>query len=351
MLLSDFDYELPPDRIAQHPPAERGASRLLVIPRDGGPLAHRHFADLPEYLHPGDCLVLNDTRVLPARLLGRRPSGGQVELLLLKPVGEGLWECLAKPARRLRVGERVTFEARQTTGGSAARLTAAVVARGEEGLRTVRLEHEGDLLPLLEQVGEMPLPPYIRREAPEAEDTSRYQTVYAAAPGAVAAPTAGLHFTDEMLARITDRGVALARLTLHVGLGTFRPISVERLEDHVMHAEWYRLPPEAAATLNRTREQGGRIIAVGTTVTRTLESLVDDAGRFAAAEGSTDLFISPGFTFRALDGLVTNFHLPRSSLLVLVAAFVGRERILAAYAEAIARQYRFYSYGDATLMI
>lgn len=369
MLVSDFDYHLPPDLIAQHPPAARGQSRLLVIPRSGGTLEHRQFDDLPAYLRPGDCLALNDTKVLPARLLGHRATGGQVELLLLRPVGDGLWEALARPAKRLRVGERVTFTGRggppPTTGHPAAcgcgpaaagpsgeaLLTAEVVARGEEGLRTVRLEHAGELLPVLEQVGQMPLPPYIRRNSPEAEDTSRYQTVYAETPGAVAAPTAGLHFTPALLAEIAARGVTLARLTLHVGLGTFRPMAVERVADHVMHAEWYQVTAAAAATLNTARQAGGRVIAVGTTVTRTLESVVDQAGVIHAGEGMTDIFISPGFTFRAIDGLVTNFHLPRSSLLVLVSALAGRERILAAYAEAIAARYRFYSYGDATLII
>lgn len=342
MLVSDFDYHLPPKLIAQHPPPARGQSRLLVIPRDGGPLQHRRFADLPEYLCCGDCLVLNDTRVLPARLVGRRASGGQVELLLLRPVGEGLWEALCRPARRLRVGERIEF---------GPDLTAQVMVAGEEGLRTVRLEHEGELLPVLERVGQMPLPPYIRREHPEAEDRSRYQTVYASTPGAVAAPTAGLHFTEELLQRIVASGVSITRLTLHVGLGTFRPITVERLEEHVMHAEWYRVPAEAAETINAVRAAGGRIVAVGTTVVRTLESVVDETGLVRAGEGSTNLFITPGFRFRAVDALLTNFHLSRSTLLVLVSAFAGRERILSAYQEAVARGYRFYSYGDATLLI
>lgn len=314
----------------------------MVIPRDGSPLQHRMFSDLPEYLRPGDCLVLNDTRVIPARLIGQRPTGGHVELLLLRPLGHDEWETLARPAKRLRVGERVTF-------GPA--LTAEVIAVGAEGLRVVRLEYEGALLPILDEVGRMPLPPYIRREEPEGEDKMRYQTVYARHPGAVAAPTAGLHFTDQILADLQTRGIRLARLTLHVGLGTFRPIQVERLENHVMHAEWYALSPEAAAAINGARAAGGRIIATGTTVVRTLETVVDAAGVVHAGEGHTDIFISPGFTFRATDGMVTNFHLPRSSLLVMISAFAGRERILAAYQEAIARGYRFYSYGDATLML
>ena len=352
MLLSDFDYELPPELIAQHPPAERGQSRLLVIHRDDGPLQHRMFADLPEYLRPGDCLVLNDTRVIPARLIGRRarrvgadildaPSG-KVELLLLRQVGERDWEALGKPARRLRVGECVTF---------GTELTAEVIAGGSEGLRTVRLQHDGPLLEVLDRLGQMPLPPYIHREAPESEDKSRYQTVYAAVPGAAAAPTAGLHFTEGLLGQIEAMGVRLARLTLHVGLGTFRPIQVERLEDHRMHAEWYEVSPGAAETINAARRGGGRVIAAGTTVVRTLETAADGAGVIHAGSGMTELFISPGYQFRAVDGMLTNFHLPRSSLLVMVSAFAGRERVLAAYAEAVRQGYRFYSYGDATLMV
>ncbi len=376
MLLSDFDYELPPELIAQHPPAERGQSRLLVIPRRGPDsageaaairplLQHRMFRDLPEYLRPGDCLVLNDTRVIPARLIGRRagrvggdllnPPSGKVELLLLRQVGESDWEALGKPARRLRVGERIEFgqavSAVPPTAGPAAALTAEVLAEGEEGLRTVRLEHDGPLLEVLDRLGQMPLPPYIRRPEPEHDDQARYQTVYAATPGAVAAPTAGLHFTDELLRQVEELGVRLARLTLHVGLGTFRPIQVERLDEHRMHAEWYEVSPDAAAAINAARQGGGRIIAAGTTVVRTLETVVDEVGIVHAGAGMTDLFIRPGVVFRAVDGMLTNFHLPRSSLLVMVAAFAGRERILAAYAEAIREGYRFYSYGDATLMV
>lgn len=342
MLLSDFDYSLPSEAIAQHPPQERGQSRLMVIPRAGGPFEHRMFVDLPEYLREGDCLVLNDTRVIPARLIGRRSTGGQVELLLLRPVGDREWETLARPARRLRVGEKVEF-------GDV--LTAEVSAEGEEGLRTVRLEFDGELLPVLDKVGRMPLPPYIHRPEQQAEDKTRYQTVYARTPGAVAAPTAGLHFTPELLQKVRERGVQVAYLTLHVGLGTFRPIQVERLEDHVMHAEWYHLSEEAAATISTARTNGGRVIAVGTTVVRTLESVADEQGRVHPAEAMTSIFIKPGFDFRVTDGMLTNFHLPKSSLLVMIAAFVGRERILAAYAEAIEKGYRFYSYGDATLII
>ncbi|MEN6548045.1 MAG: tRNA preQ1(34) S-adenosylmethionine ribosyltransferase-isomerase QueA [Armatimonadia bacterium] len=414
MLLSDFDYDLPHELIAQHPPAQRGQSRLLVIPRTGGPLQHRMFADLPDYLRgasalaPGDCLILNDTRVIPARLIGHRATGGQAELLLLRPVAPDTWEALARPARRLRPGDRLTFEAPQDdhrrTGVSPASgrrcagvspaavitdqlspemgtepsratspspeptnqpsragsvpisttqplLTAEIISTGLDGLRTVRLEYDGDLLNILDQVGRMPLPPYIHRDDPEAADKSRYQTVYAAQPGAVAAPTAGLHFTPELLSTIESRGVSIARLTLHVGLGTFRPITAERLEDHVMHSEWYSVSSSAAATINAARAGGGRLIAAGTTVVRTLETVADESGYLQPGEGQTDIFIKPGYTFRATDGMITNFHLPKSSLLVMVSAFIGRDRVLQAYNEAIANGYRFYSYGDATLVI
>lgn len=356
MLLSEFDYHLPPELIAQHPSAERGQSRLLVIHRNGGAAAdgppaldHRMFRDLPEYLKPGDCLVLNDTRVIPARLIGKRAGAdvpdapsGNTELLLLRQVGEHEWEALGRPARRLRMGTRVVF---------GEELTAEVVGIGEAGMRTVRLEHEAPLLEVLDRLGQMPLPPYIHREHPEGEDKTRYQTVYAAVPGAVAAPTAGLHFTPEILRQIEEKGVHLARLTLHVGLGTFRPIQVERLEDHRMHAEWYEVSEQAAEVINAARERGGRVIAAGTTVVRTLETAVDDRGVVHPGGGMTDIFIKPGFVFRAVDAMLTNFHLPRSSLLVMVSAFAGRERIMHAYQEAIRAGYRFYSYGDATLIV
>ncbi len=342
MLLSDFDYELPKELIAQHPPPQRGQSRLLVIPKAGGPLQHRMFTDLPEYLKPGDCLVLNDTKVIPARLIGQRATGGRVELLLLRQISDREWEALAKPARRLRPHERLIFSEE---------LTAEIVAMGSEGRRIVRLDYEGDFWAVLERAGQTPLPPYIRRKKPEPQDRERYQTVYAAVPGAVAAPTAGLHFTPELLQEMERKGIRIARLTLHVGLGTFRPIQTENIENHRMHAEYYSVSERAAAIINETRAQQGRIVAVGTTVVRTLETIVDENERVRPGSGMTDLYITPGFVFRATDALITNFHLPRSSLLVLVAAFVGRERILEAYQEAIRRGYRFYSYGDATLII
>jgi len=342
MLLSDFDYELPKELIAQHPPPQRGQSRLLVIPKAGGPLQHRMFTDLPEYLEPGDCLVLNDTKVIPARLIGQRVTGGRVELLLLRQISDREWEALAKPARRLRLHERLIF---------GEELIAEIVAVGSEGRRIVRLDYEGDFWAVLERVGQMPLPPYIRRKKPERLDRERYQTVYASVPGAVAAPTAGLHFTPKLIQEIERKGVRIARLTLHVGLGTFRPIQTENIEKHHMHAEYYSVSANAAAIINETRAQQGRIVAVGTTVVRTLETVVDAQGQIRPGFGMTDLYITPGFVFRATDALITNFHLPRSSLLVLVAAFVGRERILEAYQEAIRKGYRFYSYGDATLII
>ena len=362
MLVSDFDYNLPEDLIAQEPLAERAASRMLVLDRAAGSWEHRRFADLPEYLRPGDCLVLNDTRVLPARLVTRRETGGRAELLLLRPVeeerggrleslrsGEGhVWEALARPAKRLRVGTALQF---------GERLTATVLARGEEGLVQVRLDCEGDLPAALDEVGLTPLPPYIRRprqedDAPhEQADRARYQTVYAATPGAVAAPTAGLHFTPELLAALEARGVAVARLTLHVGLGTFRPVTAERVEEHRMHGEYYRVSEEAAALINGRRAAGGRVLAVGTTVARTLETVADQQGRVHPGEGWSEIFLYPGCRFRAVDMLLTNFHLPRSTLLMLVSAFAGRELVLAAYAAAVAERYRFYSYGDCMLVL
>ncbi len=363
MLVSDFDYNLPEDLIAQEPLADRAASRMLVLDRGAGSWGHRRFADLPEYLRPGDCFVLNDTRVLPARLVTRRPTGGRTELLLLRPL-EGpderrlrresgppachLWEALARPAKRLRVGTELDF------GG---RLTATVLEQGEEGLVQVRLDCDGELLEALEEVGLTPLPPYIRRPhqeedtAHEQVDRQRYQTVYAETPGAVAAPTAGLHFTSEMLSVLEAQGVAVARLTLHVGLGTFRPVTVERVAEHRMHGEYYWVGEAAAALINQRRAVGGRVLAVGTTVTRTLETVADEQGRVHAGEGWSEIFLYPGYRFRAVDMLLTNFHLPRSTLLMLVSAFAGRELVLAAYAAAVEERYRFYSYGDCMLIL
>ncbi len=332
--VSDFDYELPPDRIAQYPAGRRDQSRLLTLDRSTGAIRHGVFPELVELLQPGDVLVLNDTQVIPARLLGEAESGGRVELLLLEPADGGRWHGIGRPGRRLRPGAVLRF-------GS--RLTARVLCLEADGVRLVELEHNGNLLDVLQQVGVPPLPPYIDRDAEEL-DRSRYQTVYAREPGAVAAPTAGLHFTEDLLDRLQERGVALGRVTLHVGLGTFRPVRTESVEDHRMHAEWYSVPAQLADMAN-TRE--GRLVAVGTTVTRTLESVTDEDGTVRPASGRTELFIYPGYRFRAVQAMLTNFHLPRSTLIMMVAAFAGREKVLKAYREAVERGYRFCSYGDA----
>lgn len=333
--VSDFDYELPPDRIAQYPADRRDESRLLELDRASGRTTHRVFTDIVDLLAPGDALVLNDTRVIPARLIGRRPTGGEAEVLLLEPLSPGRWQALVRPGRRLREGAVV-----EVADG---RLTATIEGLGEDGTRIVALEHEGDLLPLLEEIGRPPLPPYIDREAEEA-DRDRYQTVYAHTPGAVAAPTAGLHFTPALLDEIRTRGVSVGAITLHVGLGTFRPVRADRVEDHVMHEERFEVPEQVATQVN---DRSGRLVAVGTTVTRALESVADEDGRIRPGRGSTDLFIYPGYRFRAVEALLTNFHLPRSTLIMMVSAFTGRQRIMRAYREAIDEGYRFYSYGDA----
>lgn len=343
MDISLFDYNLPAELIAQEPLPQRPASRMLVITREGPLLpADRHFRDLPEYLRCGDCLVLNDTRVIPARLLGRRAGGGRAEVLLVREVGPAVWEALVRPGARVREG--ATIEVGE------GELRVHVLRRGEAGTRLVRLEHAGELLPLLDRLGQTPLPPYIRRRTPSEADRERYQTVYADRPGAAAAPTAGLHFDAPMLCAIQQMGVRLARITLHVGLGTFQPVSVERIEDHHMHAEWCEVSPAAAEIINTTRASGGRIIAVGTTAVRTLETRFAE-GAVQPGSGLTDIFIYPGYAFRAVDGLLTNFHLPRSTLLMLVSALAGRERILQAYAHAVAQRYRFFSYGDCMLIL
>ncbi len=335
---SDFDFQLPESAIAQQP-AERGHSRLLVAGADGDEQRHRSVAELPEILQAGDLLVVNDTRVLPARVFAyRQPSAGRVELLLVEKVGPRTWEALAKPARRLRPGTELELE-----GG----LGVEVIEVGERGRR--RLRFAAEVEPHLERFGHMPLPPYIRR-GDKAGDRESYQTVYARHPGAIAAPTAGLHFTPELLAEIEARGARRAAVTLHVGYGTFKPITADRARDHRMDAERYNLPEATAEAICRTRQAGGRVVAVGTTVVRTLESAARDDGSLRPGAGSTELFITPGFRFRAVDALLTNFHLPRSTLLMLVAAFAGRERVLAIYEEAVARGYRFYSYGDAMFL-
>jgi len=336
VLVRDFDFALPDERIAQEP-APRGASRLLVLDALGA-ARHRSIGDLVELLRPGDLLVVNDTRVIPARLFAERAgSGGAIELLLVERRSEQLWDCLVRPGRRARPGSELRL------GGS---LTARVVAIGDDGRRTV--EFSEPLEPHLDALGHVPLPPYIDRPD-RAEDRERYQTVYAANPGAIAAPTAGLHFSDELLARLAARGVERAAVTLHVGIGTFKPVTAELVHEHRMDEERYVVPPSAARAIAAARDEGRRIVAVGTTVVRTLESAAAETGAVPAGAGATRLFIVPGYRFRVVDLLLTNFHLPRSTLLMLVAAFAGRERVLAAYAEAIAAGYRFFSYGDAML--
>lgn len=339
--VSDFDYELPPDRIAQHPVEPRDSSRLMVLDRSRDVLEHRIFRDLPEYLRPGDALVLNDTRVMPARLIGERVgTGARIEVLLLRRLDQDRWETLVRPGRKARPGDRIRF--------GDGRLEAEVEGPTPVGGRVLRFYYEGVFEEVLDELGQMPLPPYIREPL---EDPERYQTVYARNWGSAAAPTAGLHFTPELLDRIRAMGVHLVFITLHVGLGTFRPVQVEEVEAHVMHSEYYEVSPEAAATLNAVRAAGGRIIPVGTTALRTLETVTGEDGVVRPGSGWTDLFIYPGYRFKATDGLVTNFHLPRSTLLMLVSALAGRERILHAYQEAIRLGYRFFSFGDAMLIL
>ena len=340
MQTKDYWYDLPEELIAQTPLERRDSSRLMVLDRETGDVSHRHFYDVVEYLRPGDCLVMNDSRVLPARLLGHRPSGGAVEVLLLRDLGDNRWECLCKPGRKMQVGNEVIF--------GSGELTAVVREVLEDGNRVVEFQYEGIFLEVLERLGKMPLPPYIKEEL---ADQERYQTVYSREVGSAAAPTAGLHFTKELLERIRAMGVQTAFVTLHVGLGTFRPVKAEQITDHHMHAELCMISEETASILNRTKEAGGRIICVGTTSCRTLESLVGEDGRFAAGSKWTDIFIYPGYRFKAMDGLITNFHLPESTLVMLVSAFAGREHVLNAYAEAVKERYRFFSFGDAMCII
>ncbi len=348
MLLSDFDFELPADRIAQTPTPDREAARLLVLDRGSGAVCHRTVADLPELLTPGDLLVVNDTRVFPARLLGHRvPSGGAVECLLLTRLGEDQWDALMHPGQKLRVGATVVFERDRL------RLCGEVLARRFHGRRTIRLwvEDGSPVDVAIDTLGHVPLPPYIKRPD-EPTDRERYQTVYATVRGSVAAPTAGLHLTDALLTRFRNRGGEVARVTLHVGYGTFQPVRVDRVEEHRVEPEPYDVPAETAATVNRALDEGRRIVAVGTTTTRTLETAARaGAGRLPVGGGVSDLYLYPGVTFQVAGALFTNFHLPRSSLLLLVSAFAGRERVLAAYAEAVRCGYRFYSYGDAMLIL
>jgi S-adenosylmethionine:tRNA ribosyltransferase-isomerase len=334
---SDFYYDLPQELIAQTPLERRDGSRLMVLDRETGAISHEHFYDLPKHLRPGDTLVLNDSRVLPARLYGHRdPSGGAVELLLLKDLGEGQWECLARPGRKLKPGGKLSF--------GDGELTATVLEDLLEGKKRIHFHYEGIFLEVLERLGKMPLPPYIKEELADGE---RYQTVYSRVTGSAAAPTAGLHFTKELLQQIQDMGVNLAYVTLHVGLGTFRPVSAEEVTEHHMHSEFCMISQETAELLNATKASGNRVICVGTTSCRTLESLVEPDGTFREKSAWTEIFIYPGYTFRAMDALVTNFHLPESTLVMLVSAFAGRDHVLSAYNTAVQEKYRFFSFGDA----
>ncbi len=336
MKTADFDFQLPEELIAQTPLERRDASRLLTLDKNTGAVAHHHFYDLPRFLRAGDCMVLNDSRVLPARLIGRRPSGGACEVLLLVDKGENLWECLVRPGRKLKPGAQVIF--------GDGHLTATIEAELEDGKRAVRFHYQGIFLEILEQLGKMPLPPYIKAEL---QDQERYQTVYSKVTGSAAAPTAGLHFTPELLEQIRDIGIKVCYVTLHVGLGTFRPVKTENIDDHEMHSEFCAISQETADTINETKKNGGRVICVGTTSCRTIESFAAEDGTLSERSRWTNIFIYPGYKFKVLDALVTNFHLPQSTLIMLVSALAGREHVLAAYETAVREKYRFFSFGDA----
>ena len=336
MRKSDFYFDLPEELIAQTPLERRDSSRLLHLDKTTGELEHRHFYDLLDYLREGDCMVFNDSRVLPARLIGARPTGGSVELVLLRDLGEGRWECLSRPGRKTRPGTEILF------GDGELKATVESVAEG--GNRIVRFDYEGIFLEVLERLGKMPLPPYIKEEL---QDSERYQTIYSREIGSAAAPTAGLHFTKELMEKIAAKGVKLCYVTLHVGLGTFRPVKAEEIEDHEMHSEFCIIPEETARIVSETKKNGGRVIAVGTTSCRTLESFAREDGSLPATSGWTNIFIYPGYTFKCIDALVTNFHLPESTLIMLVSALAGREHVLHAYEEAVKERYRFFSFGDA----
>ena len=339
MKTADFDFHLPEELIAQTPLERRDASRLLTLDKTTGAVAHHHFYDLPRFLRPGDCLVLNDSRVLPARLIGRRPTGGACEVLLLVDKGGDLWECLVRPGRKLKPGSQIIFGDGQ--------LIAVIEAELEDGKRAVRFRYQGIFLEILERLGRMPLPPYIKAEL---QDQERYQTVYSKVAGSAAAPTAGLHFTPELLDEIRKMGVKVCYVTLHVGLGTFRPVKTEDIRDHKMHSEFCTISGETADIINDTKKNGGRVICVGTTSCRVVESFAAEDGSMTERSGWTDIFIYPGYKFKVLDALITNFHLPQSTLIMLVSALAGREHVLAAYDEAIRERYRFFSFGDAMII-
>lgn len=337
MKTSDFYYDLPPELIAQTPLEKRDESRLLCLDKATGEWSHHHFYELPDFLRAGDCLILNNSRVLPARLLGRRlPGGGACEVLLLQDKDDKVWECLVRPGKHLREGARVSF--------GDGELTAEIAEVLPDGNRLVRFDYNGIFLEVLERLGKMPLPPYIKEEL---QDQERYQTVYSKVNGSAAAPTAGLHFTPELLERIAAKGVGVGYVTLHVGLGTFRPVKEDEIEQHDMHSEYCTIPQETADLINRTKANGGRVICVGTTSCRTIESWAGEDGTMTATGGWTNIYIYPGYRFKVMDALVTNFHLPESTLIMLVSALAGREHVLAAYEEAVRERYRFFSFGDA----
>lgn len=341
MQLKDFYYDLPQELIAQDPLLDRSSSRLMHVDRNTGEVSHGIFKDIREFLKPGDCLVINDTKVLPARLYGsREETNAKIEVLLLKRHEENLWETLVKPGKKCKIGTKIVF--------GEGILTGTVEGIVEEGNRLIRFEYDGIWEEILDQLGEMPLPPYITHQL---KDKNRYQTVYAKNEGSAAAPTAGLHFTTDLLKEIEDMGVKIAYVTLHVGLGTFRPVKVDNILEHHMHSEFYMIDEENANKINNTKSQGGRVISVGTTSCRTLESATDENGVIAASSGWTDIFIYPGYKFKMIDGLVTNFHLPESTLLMLVSAFAGKDNVMAAYEEAVKENYRFFSFGDAMILV
>ena len=340
MNVKDYDYDLPEELIAQDPLEDRSSSRLMVLDRQTGDVEHRHFTDILEYLHPGDCLVINNTKVIPARLFGvKEDTQAKIEVLLLKRKGNDIWETLVKPGKKAKPGTKLVF--------GDGLLTAEVVDVVEEGNRLIQFHYDGIFEEILDQLGQMPLPPYITHQL---KDKNRYQTVYAKYDGSAAAPTAGLHFTKELLQKVKDMGVDIAEVTLHVGLGTFRPVKVENVLDHHMHSEFYMVSQEAADKINRAKENGHRVIAVGTTSTRTLEAAADENGRLHETSGWTEIFIYPGYQFKVIDALITNFHLPQSTLVMLVSALAGREHVLHAYEIAVKEKYRFFSFGDAMLI-
>ena len=337
MNVKDYDYDLPEELIAQDPLEDRSSSRLMVLHKDTGRIEHKIFRDIIDYLNPGDCLVINDTKVIPARLMGiKEDTGAAIEVLLLKRNADDVWECLVKPGKKARTGARIVF--------GEGLLVGEIVDVIEDGNRMIKFHYEGIFEEILDKLGQMPLPPYITHKL---QDKNRYQTVYARNEGSAAAPTAGLHFTKELLEKIKEKGVNVVSITLHVGLGTFRPVKVDKIEEHHMHTETFNISKEAADTINRTRAAGGRVIAVGTTSCRTLESAAADDGTIPARSGDTDIFIYPGYKFKAIDCLITNFHLPESTLIMLVSALAGRDNIMNAYETAVKERYRFFSFGDA----